>query len=189
MLKRSAKLTAIIGLSLASSLALAACSDSAESGGGGNSKEDSNVTEDGLISFTVPDGWVETSDIPDRWSLGWRDTDDEDFDQVLFANGEYDDDGAASATSDVLAEAQVGGIEGFRDSNSEWIERDDDVRIRRTDFTYGPDTDDHTGVLWFIEDADYRTGGLQLSGKDLDDTLIDEIEESLTFEGGDAPSA
>jgi len=189
MLNRSTKTAALVSLFVAGSLAMAACGDSSGTGGGENNEENSNVTEDGLISFTVPDGWVETSDIPDRWSLGWRDTDDEDFDQVLFANGQYDDDGAASATSDVLAEAQVGGIEGFRDANSEWIERDDDVRIRRTDFTYGPDTDDHTGVLWFIEDADYRTGGLQLSGKDLDETLIQEIEDSLTFEGGDAPAA
>ena len=168
---------------LAGAAALAAC-------GGPSAPDGWRDVEVPGVSFDLPEGWVETGALNERWAYSWQDDAGEDASvqvAVAPALGYYD---AFTAQGMVMSSAQIGGMPGFRVvENHDPADLGRDSReFRRLDFTYEPDDGQgvHEGVLWTASvDRQHQAVGVQLTGKDLDTDVVALLEASIVATGQD----
>lgn len=161
-------------------------------GGSGAPEGWTRVTEQGM-TFDVPEEWVETGELNERWTASWQDAEGDAATVQLAAApqlGFYD---AFAAQSVLVSTAQIGGLPGYvvvKNHDPEELGRDS-RELRRLDFTYEPeDGVVHEGVLWTASlDRQHHAVGLQLTGEDLDPGLVEHLQESLVVTGEDDAEA
>ncbi len=133
----------------------------------------------GALSFAVPGDWVEVGQVDGTWTVGWSDDADPGADSVLLVGAPLlGEDGAQAGLDAFVAGAQVGGW-GYRSTDRSTPVDTESLEVARNDFTY----DDVSGVVWSA--ADPRGGvtvGLQLTGRDLPEDLLDGIEQSIAVD-------
>lgn len=142
--------------------------------------------ETGWMQVDVPAGWVHTGAVNDRWTDSYQDAEGDAATVQLLLAPEFGDTDALTATSSVIATAQVGGFPGFEvvPDESEDDEDHDYGLFNRIDFTYDDDGAQYEGVLWGVaDDGDEHVVLAQLTGADLDPEMVATIEESIVVVG------
>ncbi|ADG75444.1 hypothetical protein Cfla_2556 [Cellulomonas flavigena DSM 20109] len=164
-------LPALVALALA-----AGCS-------GGSTPEGWVEVADQGMRFDVPQDWVETGELNERWTRAWQDVEG-DAAQVQLAAapdvGFYD---ALAAQGVLMSSAQIGGLPGYsvvknhdeEELGRSWRE------LTRLDFTYEPeDGVQYEGVLWTASlDRQHPAVALQVTGAELDPDVVAHLQESL----------
>jgi len=146
------------------------------------------VAEAGM-RFDVPQDWVDTGELNERWTLSWQDVAGDDARVQLAAAPEVGFYDAFTAQGVLVSSAQIGGLPGYSvvqnhdedELGHSWKE------LTRLDFTYEPeDGVVHEGVLWTASlDRQHHAVALQLTGQDLDPEVVAHLQESLTVVGSD----
>ncbi|MBF0689494.1 MAG: hypothetical protein IR158_17225 [Cellulomonas sp.] len=135
------------------------------------------------MRFAVPDTWVDTGELNERWTRSWQDVEGDDARIQLAAAPEVGFYDAAMARSALMATAQIGEMPGF--AVVRYVDEDElgrsERELTRTEFTYEPeDGTVYDGVLWTASaDRQHHAVALQLTGPDLDPDLVAGIEETL----------
>lgn len=154
---------------------LAACS-----GGASGPPEGWVRVEEQGMRFDVPEVWVPTGELNDRWTMSWQDVEGDAAAVQLAAAPALGHYTALEAQGVLMASAQIGGLPGYQ-----VVENHDDLgvsnrELTRLDFTYEPD--DGTvleGVLLTAAVRGTQAVALQLTGADLDETTVLHLQESL----------
>ncbi|GAA4725361.1 hypothetical protein GCM10023216_14630 [Isoptericola chiayiensis] len=144
--------------------------------------------ETGWMQVDVPEGWVHTGEVTERWTDSYQDAEGAAATTQLLLAPEFGDTDALVATNSVVATAQVGGFPGFdivADDGEGADEEEGRREFKRVDFTYdGEDGQEYQGVLWGVaDDGDEHVILAQLTGADLDPDLVATIEESIVVVG------
>jgi len=172
-----------VGVAFCLSLALASCGGESSS-----APEDALTATDGSLTVAVPDGWTEGGETSETWPTSWQDSEtEEDSDYKLVLNGNYGDKGALVARGTILSGAQVGGIPGFKNKETTTEEERDGLFISKVEFEYDGENDQRfNGVLWTAEEIDSKeTVALQITAKQLDADLVDDLESSISISSGE----
>lgn len=148
--------------------------------------DDATTATDQALTVVVPDDWSEGGDTSDMWPTSWQDGEtEEESDYKLVLNGDYGDRKPDTANGVFMAEAQIGGIPGFKHEESIEEERDN-LSIYRMEYTYGEEDDRYNGVVWTVQNTDTdQTVAMQITGEVLDEELIDDLESSIAISSGD----
>jgi len=163
-----------VALAAAAALLLTACS-----GGDGPPEGWTRVEESGM-RFDVPDSWVDTGGLNERWTMSWQDVEGDDASIQLAAAPALGHYTALEAQGLLMASAQIGGLPGY-----EVVENRDDLgvsnrELTRLDFTYEPEEGTvYDGVLLTAARRDGQAVALQVTGTDLDDATVEHLQESL----------
>ncbi|WP_258726156.1 hypothetical protein [Cellulomonas sp. NS3] len=154
---------------------LAACSS------GSGTPEGWTRVEDGWLQVDVPEAWVETGGLSDRWTASWQDAEGADATVQLAASPALGYYRAAEARGIILANAQVGGLPGFAVTSQSDPVDTDALEVTRTDFTYEPDDGGTSeGVLWVAADRETKKSvALQLTAAELDEDVVEQLEASI----------
>lgn len=154
---------------------LAACS------GGSATPEGWSRVEQGWLQVDVPEGWVETGELSERWTSSWQDAEGDDATVQLAASPVLGYYRAAEGRGMILANAQVGGLPGFAVTSQTDPVDTDALEVTRTDFTYEPeDGETFGGVLWVASDRETKKAvALQLTAPELDPQVVENLEASI----------
>lgn len=176
---RPARRFAALGTAVACVLTLTSC-------GGGDAPSpppDGWVrVESGRLSVAVPEEWVDAPAGTDPWTVAWADDADLAGATVLLSGSpDFGEDGADRGVSTFVAGAQVGGVPSYSSTSRNRVVETDEVEVERNEYTYElSDGTVHEGVFWAAADPeDGRTVALELTGADLPDDLVEQIQASI----------
>ncbi|MFH5822149.1 hypothetical protein [Georgenia sp. AZ-5] len=160
---------------LAGSTLLVACS-------GTSTPEGWARVEQGWLAVDVPEDWVEVPEqAAGHLDLVLQDS-EEDPTVQLVASTEYGDVPAGTTLVAVRTDRPFGELDDpgvFSD-----VERDDEQATKRWDFTY--EDGEYRGVAWATHDAELgRTVFVAVTGSELGDETVQQIEESIEVLDGD----
>jgi len=136
------------------------------------------VEESGM-TFDVPDTWVETGGLNDRWTMSWQDVEGDEATVQLAAAPALGHYTAFEAQGLLQASAQIGGLPGYEVVENHELDVSN-RELTRLDFTYEPeDGTVHDGVLLTAARRGGQAVALQLTGTDLDEETVVRLQESI----------
>lgn len=168
----------MLGCALA--VALAAGCGTSQGDGGGGTPTDAQVIDSGWVHVEIPEGWVAGEPLSEVWTETSQDAPGDAATQQVALSPENGHFTASMAVARAMAVLQVSGYQDFHRMDS-LSSSDDDTRLRdNIAFTYvGDDDEEYEGVLWGAADEDRHAVLVQVTAKDLDDALVEQIDTSL----------
>jgi hypothetical protein len=144
---------------------------------------DAQRVESGWVRVDLPKGWVRGDPLSEVWTETYQDAAGHDAAAQLALSPRYGSFTASMAVARATAMLQVSGYADFRRLDS-LPSAETSTRLRdHIAFTYtGDDGEAYEGVLWAAADEERHAVLVQLTGRDLDDALVAQVDTSLQVE-------